>query len=97
MPGFSPIQDRVLVKRVDAEKQTKSGIWIPDNAQEKPQEGIVIAVGKGGFADNGDRIPIAVKSGDRVVFAKYDGVEIHIEGVEHVVCRERDLLGVVEP
>jgi len=91
-----PLQDRIIVKRVDEESKTKGGIIIPDSAKEKPQEGKVIAVGKGKIDDEGKVHPLDVKKGDRVLFSKYSGTEIQIEGDEHLIIREDDVLGVVE-
>jgi chaperonin GroES len=91
-----PLQDRIIVKRVDEEETTKGGIIIPDSAKEKPQEGKVIAVGKGKANEDGKLQPLDVKKGDKVLFSKYAGTEINIEGVEHLIIREDDVLGVVE-
>jgi chaperonin GroES len=92
-----PLQDRVLVKRLDeSEEKTKGGIIIPDTAKEKPQQGKVVAAGKGKANDEGKVMPLDVKVGDTVLFGKYSGSEIKIEGVEHLIMREEDILGVVE-
>jgi len=91
-----PLQDRIIVKRVDEEETTKGGIIIPDTAKEKPQEGKVIAVGKGKLNEDGKLQPLDVKKGDKVLFSKYAGTEINIEGEEHLIIREDDVLGVVE-
>ncbi len=91
-----PLQDRILVKRIEEEEKTKGGIIIPDTAKEKPQEGKVIAVGKGKVDDEGKVHPLDVKKGDRVLFSKYSGTEVNIEGDEHLIIREDDVLGVVE-
>lgn len=91
-----PLQDRVIVKRVEEEGKTKGGIIIPDTAKEKPVEGIVVAVGKGKTADDGKLIKLDVKAGDRILFAKYSGTEVKIDGVEHLIIREDDILGIVE-
>jgi chaperonin GroES len=91
-----PLHDRVLVKRADEETKTKGGLFIPSTAQEKPVEGVVIAAGKGKQLDDGKIRPMAVKSGDRILFAKYTGTEVKIEGEEHLILREEDILGVVE-
>ncbi len=91
-----PLQDRIIVKRVDEEETTKGGIIIPDSAKEKPQEGKVIAVGKGKISDDGKVQKLDVKKGDKVLFSKYAGTEINIEGEEHLIIREDDVLGVVE-
>jgi chaperonin GroES len=91
-----PLQDRIIVRRVDEEETTKGGIIIPDTAKEKPQEGKVIAVGKGKANEEGKLQPLDVKKGDKVLFSKYSGTEINIEGTEHLIIREDDVLGVVE-
>jgi chaperonin GroES len=91
-----PLQDRVIVKRLEEEEKTKGGIIIPDTAKEKPQEGKVIAVGKGKITEDGKVIPLDVKVGDRILFAKYAGTEVKIEGEEHLIMREEDILGVIE-
>ena len=91
-----PLQDRILVKRIDEEETTKGGIIIPDTAKEKPQEGKVIAAGKGKVTDDGKVQPLDVKKGDRVLFSKYSGTEVNIEGEEHLIIREDDVLGVME-
>ena len=92
-----PLQDRVLVKRLDeSEEKTKGGIIIPDTAKEKPQQGKVVAVGKGKVNDDGKLTPLDVKSGDTILFGKYAGSEIKLDGVEHLIMREEDILGVIE-
>ncbi len=91
-----PLQDRVIVKRIEEEEKSKGGIIIPDTAKEKPQEGRVVAVGKGKVDDNGKTIPMDVKVNDRVLFGKYSGTEINIDDDEHLIMREEDILGVVE-
>ena len=91
-----PLNDRILVKRVEEEEKTKGGIIIPDTAKEKPAEGEIIAVGNGKLGDDGKRIPLEVKKGDRVLFGKYGGQEIKIEGEEYLILREDDVLGVIE-
>ncbi|NIO15529.1 MAG: co-chaperone GroES [Deltaproteobacteria bacterium] len=91
-----PLQDRVIVRRVEEEEMTKGGIIIPDSAKEKPQEGKVISAGKGRILENGTKVPLDVKVGDRVLFSKYAGTEIKIEGEEHLILREDDILAVVE-
>ena len=91
-----PLQDRVIVKRIEEEEKTKGGIIIPDSAKEKPQEGKVIAVGKGKITEDGKVIPLDVKAGDRILFGKYSGTEVKIEGEEHLIMREEDILGVIE-
>jgi chaperonin GroES len=91
-----PLQDRIIVKRLESEEKTKGGIIIPDSAKEKPMEGKVIAVGKGKLNDKGERIAPDVKAGDIVLFSKYAGTEVKIDGDEHLIMREDDILGVVE-
>jgi chaperonin GroES len=91
-----PMNDRILVVRVEEEKKTAGGIIIPDTAKEKPQEGRVVAAGPGKMSDDGKRIPMEVKKGDRVLFSKYAGSEIKIDGVEHIFMREDDILGILE-
>ena len=91
-----PLQDRVIVKRIEEEEKTKGGIIIPDTAKEKPQEGKVIAVGKGKVNDDGKVTPLDVKVGDKILFGKYSGSEIKLDGEEHLIMREEDILGVVE-
>jgi chaperonin GroES len=91
-----PLQDRVIVLRVDEEEKTKGGIIIPDNAKEKPQEGKVVAVGKGKVGDDGKLQPLDVKKGDKVLFGKYAGTEIKLDGEDHLIMREDDILGVLE-
>ena len=91
-----PLQDRVIVKRLEEEGKTKGGIIIPDTAKEKPVEGIVVAVGKGKTAKDGKLIKPDVKAGDRILFTKYSGTEVKIDGVEHLIMREDDILGIIE-
>ncbi|PID39855.1 MAG: co-chaperone GroES [Proteobacteria bacterium] len=91
-----PLHDRVLVKRLAEEETTKGGIIIPDSAKEKPIEGKIVAVGNGKIMDNGDVRKLDVKAGDRILFGKYSGTEIKIEGTEHLILREDEILGVVE-
>ena len=91
-----PLQDRVIVKRIEEEEKTKGGIIIPDTAKEKPQEGKVVAVGKGKPNDDGKVVPLDVKVNDRILFGKYSGSEIVIDGEEHLIMREEDILGVIE-
>jgi len=91
-----PLQDRVIVKRLEEEEKTKGGIIIPDTAKEKPQEGKVIAVGKGKMTEDGKLIPLDVKAGDKILFGKYSGTEVKIEGEEHLIMREEDILGIIE-
>jgi chaperonin GroES len=91
-----PLHDRLIVKRIDEEEKTTGGIIIPDTAKEKPQEGRVIAVGPGKGNEDGKVTPLDVKKGDRVLFSKYAGTEIQLEGVEHLIIREDDVLAVLE-
>jgi chaperonin GroES len=91
-----PLHDRVIVKRVEEEETTKGGIIIPDTAKEKPQEGKVVAVGAGKVNDKGERVPLEVKEGDRVLFGKYSGNEITIDGEENLIMREDDIIAIVE-
>jgi len=93
---IQPLQDRILVKRIEEEERTKGGIIIPDTAKEKPQEGVVVAVGRGKVLEDGKILPLDVKAGNRILFQKYAGTEVKIEGVEHLIIREEDILGVVE-
>ena len=91
-----PLHDRILVRRIEQEEKTKGGLIIPDTAKEKPQEGKVIAVGKGRVSEDGKLLPLDVNKGDRVLFAKYAGSEIEVGGDEHLIIREDDVLGVLE-
>jgi chaperonin GroES len=91
-----PLQDRVIVKRVEEEEKTKGGIIIPDTAKEKPMEGKVIAVGKGKLMEDGKIHALDVKAGDRVLFGKYSGTEVKVDGAEHLIMKEDDILGVIE-
>jgi chaperonin GroES len=91
-----PLQDRLLVRRVEEEEKTKGGIIIPDSAKEKPIEGEVIAVGSGKVLDNGKLRPLEVKPGDRILFGKYSGTDIKLDGVEHLILREDEVLGVIQ-
>jgi len=91
-----PLQDRIIVKRVEEEEKTKGGIIIPDSAKEKPMEGKVIAVGNGKVLENGKRVEPDVKKGDRILFGKYSGTEVKIDGEEHLIMREDDILGIIE-
>jgi chaperonin GroES len=91
-----PLQDRVIVKRIEEEGKTKGGIIIPDTAKEKPMEGLVISVGKGKTADDGRLIKPDVKAGDRILFGKYSGTEVKIDGDELLIMREDDILGILE-
>ena len=91
-----PLQDRILVKRVEEESTTKGGIIIPDTAKEKPAEGEIVAVGNGKVSDDGKRIALEVKVGDRILFSKYGGTDVKISGEEYLIMREDDVLGVIE-
>ena len=93
--NVKPLQDRILLKRVESETRTKGGLYIPDSAKEKPAEGIVLAVGTGKTLDNGEIAAPQVKEGDRVLFGKYSGTEIKVDGDEHIIIREDDILGIV--
>jgi chaperonin GroES len=92
---FRPLHDRVVVERIDAEAKTAGGIIIPDTVKEKPQEGKVVAVGPGGRDEAGKLIPIDVKAGDRVLFGKWSGTEVKIDGVEYLIMKESDIMGVL--
>mgnify|MGYP003574636555 FL=1 len=94
--NIRPLHDRVIVKRIEEEETTKGGIIIPDTAKEKPSEGKIVAVGKGKVLDNGEVQALEVKKGDKVLFGKYAGTEINIDGVEHLIMREDDIIAVVE-
>ena len=91
-----PLQDRLIVKRLEEEEKTKGGIIIPDTAKEKPIEGKVIAVGQGRMNKDGKKVPMDVKKGDRILFAKYAGTEVKIDGEEHLMMREDDVLAIIE-
>lgn len=91
-----PLQDRIIVQRIEEEEKTQGGIIIPDAAKEKPQQGKVVAVGKGKVLDNGSRVEPDVKEGDTVLFGKYAGSEVKVDGVEYLIMREDDILGVLE-
>lgn len=93
---MKPLNDRVLVKRLESEEKTAGGLYIPDTAKEKPSKGEVVAVGPGKAADDGKRIEMAVKKGDLVLFNKYAGTEIKLDGVEHLVMREDDILAIID-
>ena len=93
---FRPLHDRVVVRRIDADQKTKGGIIIPDTAKEKPQEAKVVAVGTGRLTDDGKVVALEVKKGDRVLFGKYSGSEVQIDGEEHLIIREEDVLAVIE-
>lgn len=94
--NFKPLQDRILIKRVEENETVKGGIVIPDTAKEKPQEGEVVAVGRGKKTDDGKVIGLDVKAGDRILFAKYSGTEIKMENQEYLILREEEVLGIVE-
>jgi chaperonin GroES len=91
-----PLQDRLLVRRVEEQERTKGGIIIPDTAKERPLEGEVLAVGNGKRLEDGTLVPLDVKKGDRILFGKYSGTEIKVDGVEHLILREEEVLGVIE-
>ena len=92
---FRPLHDRVVIKRIEAEEKTTGGVIIPDTAKEKPQEGEVIAVGPGGRDESGKLVPIDVKAGDRVLFGKWSGTEVKLDGIEYLIMKESDLMGVL--
>lgn len=94
--GYKPLGDRILVKPKESEEKTKSGIVLPDSAKEKPQEGVVIAVGEGARDEDGKRIPMDIKKGNVVLYSKYSGTEVKIDGVEHLIIRESDVLAIVD-
>ena len=94
--GFRPLHDRVLLRRVESEEKTLGGIIIPDTAQEKPMEGEVVAVGPGARSEDGKITPLDVKAGDRVLFGKWSGTEVKIDGEEYVIMKESDIMGVIE-
>jgi len=94
--NIRPLHDRILIKRIEEQETVRGGIIIPDTAKEKPQEGEVIAVGNGKILENGQRVPLDVKAGDRILFGKYAGSEIKIEGEEYLILREDEVLGVLE-
>jgi Co-chaperonin GroES (HSP10) len=93
---IKPLGDRVLIEPIEKEETTASGIVLPDTAKEKPQEGKVVAVGSGTLDDDGDRVPLEVKVGDRVIFSKYAGTEVKFEGKEYLIMRESDILAILE-
>lgn len=93
---LKPLNDRVLVKRLESEEKTAGGLYIPDTAKEKPSKGQVVAAGPGKMDDNGKRIPMAVKPGDEVLFNKYAGTEVKLDGVDHLVMREEDILAIID-
>ncbi|RSX55001.1 molecular chaperone GroES [Bifidobacterium dolichotidis] len=92
---LTPLEDKIIVKQAEAETQTSSGLFIPDNAKEKPQQGIVLAVGPGRRDDKGERIPVDVKEGDRILFSKYGGTEVHYEGEDYLIVAARDVLAIL--
>ncbi len=96
MQKIRPLQDRILVKRLEEKEVKKGGIIIPDTAKEKPQEGQVIAVGPGRWGDDGKRIPMEVKAGDKILFGKYSGSEVKVADAEHLIMREEDVLGILQ-
>ena len=96
MASFRPLHDRVVVKRVKEEEKTKGGIIIPDTAQEKPQEGEIVAVGPGNRDEDGERIALDVKAGDRILFGKWSGTEVKIDGEDLLIMKESDIMGVIE-
>ncbi len=91
-----PLGDRLLVKRIEEDEKSSGGIIIPDSAKEKPQEGTVVAVGKGKMLDDGKMVPLEIKEGDRVLFGKYAGTDVKLDGEEHLIMREDDILGIIE-
>jgi chaperonin GroES len=93
---IQPLQDRVIVRRLEEEEKTRGGIIIPDTAKEKPMEGKVVAVGPGKVLDSGNKVKLTVKKGDRILFGKYAGTEIKIEGEDYLIMREDDILGIIE-
>ena len=93
---FRPLHDRVVVRRITAEEKTKGGIIIPDTAQEKPSQGEIIAVGPGGRDESGKLIPIDLKTGDRVLFGKWSGTEVKIDGKDYLIMKESDVMGIIE-
>ena len=94
--SVKPLEDRILIKPLDAETKTKSGIYLPESAKEKPMQGKVVATGPGRLLDNGERLKPAVKKGDTVVYSKYAGTEIEIKNASHIIMRESELLGLIE-
>ena len=93
---FRPLHDRVLVKRVEEEAKTKGGIIIPDTAKEKPQEGEIVAVGSGARGDDNEIVPLEVKAGDRILFGKWSGTEVKVDGEDLLIMKESDILGIIE-
>lgn len=96
MATIRPLNDRIIVRRTEEQEQMRGGLYIPDTAKEKPQEGEVIAVGQGRILNNGDRVAMDIKVGDKVLFGKYSGTEIKLDGEEYLILREDDVLGVIE-
>jgi len=95
--NIRPLYDRIVVKRIEEQETTRNGIVIPDSAKEKPQEGEVMAVGKGKMLEDGVVMPVDIRAGDRILFGKYSGNEIKLDGVEYIIMREEDVLGVLDP
>lgn len=95
--GFTPLHDRVLVRRIEGEAKTAGGLFIPDNAKEKPQEGQIVAVGEGARTDAGALIPMSVKAGDKILFGKWSGTEVKLDGEELIIMKESDILGIITP
>ncbi|MBO6608490.1 MULTISPECIES: co-chaperone GroES [Altererythrobacter] len=93
--AFRPLHDRVLVRRIEADQKTAGGIIIPDSAQEKPSEGEIVSVGEGARDDDGDRIPLDVKAGDRILFGKWSGTEVKIDGEDLLIMKESDIMGII--
>jgi chaperonin GroES len=96
MATIRPLNDRIIARRVEEQEQMRGGLYIPDTAKEKPQEGEVIAVGNGKILNNGDRVAMDIKVGDKVLFGKYSGTEVKLDGEEYLILREDDVLGVIE-
>ncbi len=94
--AFKPLHDRVLVRRLESDEMTAGGLIIPDSAKEKPQEGEIVAIGEGARKDSGELIPMAVKAGDRILFGKWSGTEIKIDGEDLLIMKESDVLGIIE-
>ena len=92
---FTPLHDRVVVRRIEGEEKTKGGLIIPDTAKEKPSEGEVVAVGEGARKDSGELIPMSVKSGDRILFGKWSGTEVKLDGEDYLIMKESDILGII--
>lgn len=96
MTNIRPLQDRLIVRRLDSEEKTAGGLYIPDSAKEKPQQGEVVAVGKGKVKEDGTVLPMDIKKGDKILFGKYSGTEIKLDGEELLIMREDEVLGVIE-